>query len=166
MKYRNYAYYAYTAGVIDCDGCITIQKQSPRKVGWSPSYGLYVEVTQTDGRAIDFLVGFWGGRYYKYNYSSQKQPIYKWRRYGDDAVDLLKKVSPFLRYKQEQAQVAIEFRLFQKRFLKIHRAARLPQDALDRFEEYKQRLSTLHHTFEAAKALATTKRDNSSEEEK
>lgn len=162
MKYHKYAYYAYTAGVIDSDGTITIHKQPPRKEGWSPTYSLRIGVFQRDGRTVDFLVGFWGGRVH---YDKSKEG-FVWGLCNNKAENCLKKILPFLRYKKDQAQIAIEYRLFHIRVHKKFGNRKYPDSVLGKLEDYKQNLSALKHEYKAAKALATTKRDNSSEEEK
>jgi len=162
MKYRDYAYYAYTAGVIDGDGSIAIEKQPCRREGWSPTYSLRIEVFMKDGRVVDFLTGFWGG---KVHYDKSKRG-YVWRLYTDKAMECLKRIHPFLRYKRDQADLAIEYRLFHRRIIEAYRHQHnsrregLSNSVLDKLEDYRQRLSALKHVYETAKALATTKRDD------
>jgi len=117
LKYREYAYWAYVAGIIDADGCIMIHRQkAPKKSPMDYYYKLHLAVTQRDGRVIDFLLGFAGGHLTR----KQKDgfPLYRWDAYGDEAMRILKKIEPFLRIKKRQSQIAIQFRQYQHRLFK------------------------------------------------
>lgn len=88
---------AYLAGLVDADGCIrfgTIRK------GIHP----ILMVTNTNKQIVDDLQEAFGGdvRTAKPGESHWKTP-YHWRISWSKAVDLLDKISPWLRIKQDQA---------------------------------------------------------------
>jgi len=111
MKYKDYAWFAYTAGVVDSDGCISIGRRYSKK-GANPDYALQLRVKQKDGRIIDFLNGFWkqGSVSYEPN-----RDVYCWRANGNEVMEVLRKIEPFLRYKRNQARKAIEFQRYKNR---------------------------------------------------
>jgi len=110
MKYHKYAYYAYAAGLIDADGTIGIYRNNKnQKTGGGCI--LKVSIQQADRRAIDFLAGFFGGRAMQ----RKDEDAWCWYRYGPKALELLKKIEPFLRIKRDQARLAIRFELYRQR---------------------------------------------------
>ena len=106
MKQSNTSRYAYTAGIIDCEGCIAIPIRI-REDRTSPSYTLRITVTQKDGKVIDWLFGNFGGLVYK-----RKNEIYNWIIQERNAYELLKKIIPFMKVKERQCYLAI--RLYDK----------------------------------------------------
>ena len=100
---------AYTAGIVDGEGCISIGRQN-RKGRWL-QYDLFVIVVQKDRRLTDWLYGQWSG----YRGTVQRKQGYspgeyhRWSIHGRRAQDMLRQILPHLRIKDEQARVAIEF---------------------------------------------------------
>ena len=117
MKGRKTWQLGYAAGVIDSDGCITIGRHNKVINGNTfTNYRLEVIVGQTDGRAVDFLFGTFGGYIHKRNALPPNRPfIYRWEIRGEKAMKLLKRLIPFLRIKREQAELAIQFQSIRTR---------------------------------------------------
>ena len=81
-------------------------------------YRLEVILNQTDGRAVDFMYGTFGGYIHKRN--NKPKPnyrpfLYRWEIRGEKAMKLLKRLIPFLRIKKEQAELAIQFQSIRTR---------------------------------------------------
>lgn len=93
---------AYTAGVIDGEGCIT--------VSMSRSFRVRLQVTNTNTGLIDWLAERFGGhvktrkRMGKPNWKTS----YDWTVSTVAARDILVQVMPYLVIKRRQAEIAIE----------------------------------------------------------
>jgi len=101
---------AYTAGIIDGEGCIHIRRQQDKRYNNCLKYGLNVQVTSTDEWLCKWLQMAWGGSVY---YGKKNNP--KWRSYwcwsivNRQALSFLKSISAYLRLKKPQADIAIQF---------------------------------------------------------
>lgn len=118
MKQQKAVKYAYSAGVIDADGCISIDKRNKRKKNrqLNPTYTLTVLVSGIDCRIHNFLKGVWGGRIYQQlRKEDNKNTIYRWEIVNSKAKEMLKKILPFLRYKKKQAELAIRFQIIKEK---------------------------------------------------
>ena len=117
MIKENIRDYAYTAGCIDCDGWISIKKvNTTREKEKTPRYKLEVGLNGKDGRVQQFLYGKWGGSIQYLDRSSKDigraingTYIYVWKINSLKAMEMLKKIQPYLRYKKDQAEIAIRF---------------------------------------------------------
>ena len=167
MKYKDYANYAYTAGLLDGEGCIHIDKKKPRAIKGekNPVYVLKIFVNMTDGKALDFLYGFWGGAVRKQEIKKENHnDMYHWYMECGKAANLLKKCLPFFKTKLPQAQLAIQFRArqesaFRKSYGKWG-SAPYPQHTLDFYEGCKIKLQELKKDLKPSNAVAETKRTN------
>lgn len=174
MKYRLYAYYAYTAGVLDSDGCITIYKTTSGGKTPNPVYSIRVFVNQVTGQTVDFLVGFWGGNVrYRPDPRRNHHGQWVWSIHCSKAYEMLKKCLPFLRIKRKQAEIAIRFKEYKRRAhgkrLRLGHGkgtGPFPPKVYQRLEAYKQQMHELKKQIIPAKALATTNRDDASTEAK
>ena len=118
MNKNNIRDYAYTAGCIDCDGWISVKKAVIlcRDKEKTPRYKLEVGVVGKDARVQQYLQGVWGGSLsYKDNSDKDKRDgingtyIWTWKINSIKAAEMLKKILPYLKYKNDQAEVAIRF---------------------------------------------------------
>lgn len=162
MKQDKKTKLAYTAGLLDGEGCISIGKHTP--TSGSPQYQLSVRVSQKDGSAIDFLSGNFGG---SVNIQSQskatfatgdkeKDWIYSWTVEGTKAIFLLKQVLPFLRLKKKQAELAIQFqqrKTFGKKKTKENQKtfASLPEHEIEIREKMFQKMKELKREWSKSK---------------
>jgi len=94
---------AYLAGIIDGEGTIGIYYHKGRN-----SYRVKIYVVNTYKPLIDWLGSVFGGFVYQRTHKTWKTK-YEWHL-GEDAMDLLKSLIPYLKIKKEQALTAIEFR--------------------------------------------------------
>jgi len=106
--------WAYLAGFIDGDGCITINVGGT-KGSVTPSHRLLLLITQANKEYLEKWCARVGlGRVYAIH--SGESPIqgtkqcYNWQMSGRQAEAVLRKVLPYLDIKREQAEIAIKFR--------------------------------------------------------
>jgi len=148
MKQSNTSKYAYTAAFIDGEGCIYIPVRI-RKDRQSPSYTLRVSVSQKDGKVIDWLRGNCGGFIHQ-----RKDGIYSWIIQERKAYELLKKIRPFMKVKERQADLAI--RLYDKYTRKEPintngQNARLTEHEIKQKQKIKEEIMELNHVYRKSK---------------
>lgn len=95
---------AYTAGILDGEGCIRILKDT---------YGLSVTVGNTDVALLDWLERVWGGKIYGKAYQKLKwypnsKPFKQWQIYGLKATSMLELCIPYMVIKKDRAEVALK----------------------------------------------------------
>lgn len=104
---------AYLAGVIDSDGCIHIDRyRDQRKKDKSYQYTVRLQVGVTRKEIIDWLLEHFGGETRMYVNKSRhvnRNDMLIWRKSATEAIELVKKVRPYLVLKTPRADVAIEF---------------------------------------------------------
>lgn len=101
---------AYTAGIIDGEGCISIcQHKNKTKRGFS--YALTVSVWSTDEWLVQWLKMHYGGSVVprKFEIQAKRRTIWKWSVYANKAKDFLQLILPYLYLKRPQAELAISF---------------------------------------------------------
>lgn len=94
---------AYLAGIIDGEGTIGIYYHKGRN-----SYRVKIYVVNTYKPLIDWLGSVFGGFVYKRNHTKWKTR-YEWHL-GENAMELLKSLIPYLKIKKDQAILALGFR--------------------------------------------------------
>ncbi len=146
---------AYTAGIIDGEGCIYIRvsdRPIPNKIR-TTFYGLVVEVKNTDSRMIDFLYERYNGlRKIERRETERGKKVYCWVITGKRAVVFLESIYPFLVCKKDQVDIAVRFR---KTFGKSYNNTGTPPDVLkiriECYNELKRLHSVLSHKGDWAK---------------
>lgn len=96
---------AYTAGIIDGEGCIGLHKRGSRN-------GVYLSVSVgiTDEWMCQWLkFAYGGGVYIYYSKNPKWKNHWEWSVAGKRALDFLKLIYPYLRLKKPQAEIAIKF---------------------------------------------------------
>ena len=135
---------AWLAGFLDGEGHIGIRKRS--LLSGSPRYSIILDVSHTKREAIEFLQNSMGGSTQKRQGKKEWKTTYKWRVRGKKAQQILEKLSPFLKLKQEQAKLALELADGFKPFQHYHT---VPRAELNRREQIYQRLRILNKTGQA-----------------
>ncbi len=94
---------AYTAGVIDSDGCITINKNKGL-------YYLYprVSIGQIDSEALDFIKNIFNFVKYKKGRTQNNRQFYDLIICGKKAKPVLQLILPYLKIKKKQAKIVIK----------------------------------------------------------
>lgn len=96
---------AYIAGFFDGDGCVTIIRHKNKLSSGGYAYYLKVEIAQKIMLYLfEELLETYGGKI-----RQTKQPAHFWGILGDKAVTFLQDILPYLRIKQREAKVGIEF---------------------------------------------------------
>jgi len=103
---------AYLAGLFDGEGCIQVRQGGTGRTT-ERTFRLEISVTNTDMALLDFCATF-GGSIQSNNAVSRIvrgwRRQWNWRVYGQEAINLLAIIEPFLRgSKRCQAQMAMEF---------------------------------------------------------
>lgn len=144
MRQRSFA---YLAGIIDGEGCITITvskyKDDTKPKQRGVHYVSRIQVTNTDRRLINWLVSNFGGNVHG-NGRRKKgwKESYKWLLTGHKVQEsLLLAVLPYLILKREQALTVLEFirmngennpakrQIFKERINVLNRRGSLSQEA-------------------------------------
>lgn len=101
---------AYTAGIIDGEGCIHISRQWDKRYKGCYKYSLSVSVASTDEWLCKWLHFAWGGSvHYATKNNPKWRPSWVWQLSSKQACKFLKTILPYLRIKRPQAEIAIEF---------------------------------------------------------
>jgi len=102
---------AYLAGLIDGEGCIYAVKRGRTLPGRPErfTYCLTLEMAMCSKETIFWVAENFGGRVCVQK-SRTNRPYYHWRITNDSAVEVLKKVYPFMVTKKQQAALAFKFR--------------------------------------------------------
>jgi hypothetical protein len=109
---------AYAAGFFDGEGYVTITKQSR-----GDTYYLRVGISNTCREPLEYIQGLWygslfdhAGRYDGYNGRHARLAAYKWYAHGPKAAAFLLDLLPYLRVKNEQALLGLEFQDLKRGF--------------------------------------------------
>ncbi len=103
---------AYTAGIIDGEGCITLANYAGVYKGQrskSVKYRIYVMVTNTNISLIDFLKINFGGSVSVLAPRGKCKPAWNWHISSKKAAELLLALRPYLLLKIPQAELALAF---------------------------------------------------------
>jgi hypothetical protein len=121
---------AYAAGIVDGEGTIGITEigARPKKGRKNPQHRIYVAVAMTDAAIPLLMSEMFGGSVNTYHYHPERnRPQTRWSLSGKRAVLCLEALLPYLRLKNAQAELAINF---QEKYLKRKR-----NSVLDELEE-------------------------------
>jgi len=96
---------AYTAGLVDGEGHITITNTSTGN-----AFSLRLGVTNTKRVVLEWLKYHWGGEVWT---KHEKRKVnhnvaYRWEVYGDKAAFIIKQIKKYLILKSAQATIALE----------------------------------------------------------
>ena len=133
---------ARIAGFLDGDGCIGIYKVKKRR-GASWQYVLNVVFGQSRGDKMKILrdiMGVYGGKIYKIPRKTPEHNAWALRMTGLAAYSLLIDVVQFLRVREKQAKLAIEFLEYRRTNNGIFEGGRLAQEHTDYYESCKQKM--------------------------
>lgn len=136
---------AYTAGLLDGEGCIRIESGSGGKRSINVSYWLRVSIANTDKNVILWLKDKFGGTFYtaEHKNNSNWKICYTWRISSVEACKFLKLIQPYVQIKKEQVKVAIAFQEEKSNFKNPHPGSGTPIDEVNKRQSVKLQLTEL-----------------------
>jgi len=96
---------AYMAGLFDGEGYVGITPYDGKR-----RHLLRVNITNACRSVLDWIVSVYGGSIYSDGHGKRKE-VYQWCMYGADAFGFLLDISKYLRIKNSQVEVALEFQV-------------------------------------------------------
>lgn len=122
---------AYTAGIIDDEGCIRLKKHWRKLEDGRRRYSLGVGVTV--GNNSEWLVNWLKFHYGGSVYIADRQRVnlyWHWQIETRQALEFLELILPYLKIKRPQAEIAIQFgRRRNKRGKKLAQNAKIQDEA-------------------------------------
>ncbi len=104
---------AYLAGVIDCDGFITIaraRKANKGKCKPNTYHCLKVGISGTRRAPHDLAQSLFGGNVSSYTPKNKNHRVqYQWTSSGPTALAFIHAIAPYLRIKVAQAELGVQF---------------------------------------------------------
>ncbi len=140
---------SYFAGFFDGEGSIGIMKSRVRGKNWSPEHRLQISIGQNDGGTMDWIVENFGGHLHRV----KRDNSYYWLTSNRHAYELLKTISPYLKYKKPQADLAIQF---YDECYKVRKNP-VPQETLEKRELFFLEMKKLKHIIVEAKLVSVKK---------
>ena len=139
---------AYLAGVIDCDGYITIQrcKKKRKSTDGSTYYRFYfsvkIGIAGTRNEPHILANKLFGGSVSEYQPKNKDHRTqYQWHCQSKMARDFLEVVYPFLRVKKEQAKLAIRFQdMVDSQYEEMKSDQIPPYTVTEEMEKHRERL--------------------------
>ena len=116
----------YLAGFFDGEGSISILKR--KKGDWNVSHFVRVSIGQKDGATLDWIKDNFGGNVYLV----KRDGSYIWAISDYKGYEFIKIISPYLRYKKPQAELAIKF--YEERIMNSRRMTKHKHTALTKKE--------------------------------
>lgn len=126
---------SYMAGFFDGEGYVGILKR--KRKNWNCEYFIQLSIGQKDGATMNWVVENFGGHLHRV----KRDGSFYWISSNKEAYEFLKKITPFLKYKKPQADLAIDF--YENRNLKRP----IPKEELDRRESIYQKMKSLKKIF-------------------
>lgn len=97
---------AYAAGFFDGEGCVRIIRPTHNQ-----RWALRVQFSQTNPGPLHWLSARWGGAVCgPYQPKGQRRPVWRWTLYGQRATKFLEDTHPWLKCKQGEVWLALEYR--------------------------------------------------------
>ena len=93
----------YMAGFFDGEGCIGLSRRK-RSEHWT-EYTIRLSIGQKDGAIMDWLKTNFGGMLYLV----KRDNSFMWVATNQVAFSILKRITPYLKYKKPQAEIALRF---------------------------------------------------------
>ena len=101
---------AYLAGIIDGEGTIRIGRSNNLTNRRVPAYYAGISCGMTELNALQLLVDTFGGKIRTEGRAENRKPMFRWGTSGTKAVArILVALYPYLRVKQPQAAVVLDF---------------------------------------------------------
>jgi hypothetical protein len=122
---------AWAAGFTDGEGYIGLTRCFDKKRGYY-MYRVQFEVAQVHEAPIRFISSLFNDVGRVRHYNNHKRGYWTWRIFGQDAIEVIKTLMPYLRVKDEQARLVMEFEFTDRRNQGDGRWRKVPADILQR----------------------------------
>ena len=100
---------SWTAGIIDGEGYVTIQKCTKGRYGRRDYLTTKIRVGNTDMKMVDMLQLVWGGNVRFRKRGGNRRDIYEWDIQCTQARRVLESILPYSITKKKQMELAINF---------------------------------------------------------
>ena len=100
----------YFAGILDGEGSIGIEHLSPCKNRKKDYYVCRLTIINTSKILMDWLKENFKGTVDTRKQIEGRKTCYRWHVFGSDLEEILTAVIPFLKIKDQQAQVVLQYR--------------------------------------------------------
>ena len=100
---------AYAAGILDGEGCVSLEKANgrPNKRGYRIS--LFATISNTNKPLLQWLKDKFGGQVKQYKKRVGRKTCWVWRICAKQAAEFLEAVRPYLIVKLSEVDLALEF---------------------------------------------------------
>jgi hypothetical protein len=99
---------AYTAGIIDGEGCIFAQKQFDNREGRNKTYfRVSVIIAMINPEPLQFIQSHYGGKLGTKSPTPSRKTVFRLTIISDEALLMLEEIEPFLLIKHKSAKAAI-----------------------------------------------------------
>ncbi|GAI54865.1 unnamed protein product, partial [marine sediment metagenome] len=107
--HKSEAILAYTAGIMDGEGCIGLYKEKAAHYNLGYNLIVRVQIANTQEWLIRWLQMQFGGYItHQYDERGNRKPLWQWRIAARKAAEFLKLILPYLYLKRSQAEIAIQ----------------------------------------------------------
>lgn len=100
----------YLSGIIDGEGCFSIEINPPTSYRKGTLYTCRLTITNTDVRLLNWLIDKVGGTIHTRKIIEGRKQCYSWRCYANILDVILPKIIPYLVCKKDEAIVIMKFR--------------------------------------------------------
>jgi hypothetical protein len=101
---------AYLAGIIDGEGCFTIEINAPTTYRKGTLYTCRLSIINTDVNLIKWLTENFGGTIHTRKRVNGRKIVHAWRIYANGLDSFLPHCLPYMVCKRNQAEVILRFR--------------------------------------------------------
>jgi hypothetical protein len=105
---------AWAAGFTDGEGYIGLTRWFDKQRGYH-TYRVQFEVAQVHKLPIELMSSMFPGIGRVRHYENKKRGYWTWRVFGQDAIEVIKVLLPYLVMKQEQARLVLEYEFTDRR---------------------------------------------------
>jgi len=105
---------AWAAGFADGEGYIGLTRWFDKKRGYY-TYRIQFEVAQVHETPIRLMSSMFSDVGRVRHYTNHKRGYWTWRVFGQDAIEVIKILMPYLVVKQEQARLVLEYEFTDRR---------------------------------------------------
>lgn len=99
----------YMASMIDGEGSISIDVQSPNKTRKYHYYSIRMNVINTNFPLMEWIQKNFGGDVYMNKLIPNRKQVYKWSIYSRKAAEILQACLPYMIVKKPHAEILIDF---------------------------------------------------------